>query len=85
MSTSFEFTGSANGLKSSGTPLDLIDDRQGVLERSSSVRPETTGQTFENRMDEGRIWSARGSRPGNWILLEVTWALQQISQAPFIL
>ena len=54
MSTSLEFTGSANGLKFSGTLLDLIDDCQGVLERSSSV---LTGNNrfrpFENRIDEG--------------------------------
>jgi hypothetical protein len=54
MSTSLEFTGSANGLKFPGTLLDLIDDGQGVLKRSSSV---VTGNNrfrpFENRLDEG--------------------------------
>jgi len=54
MSTSLEFTGSANGLKFPGTLLDLIDDRQGVLERSSSVMTGNHGfGPFENRIDEG--------------------------------
>jgi hypothetical protein len=54
MSTSLEFTGLANGLKSSGTPLDLIDDRQGVLERPSSVMTGNDRfRALENRVDEG--------------------------------
>jgi hypothetical protein len=54
MSTSLEFTGSANGLKFPGTSFDLIDDCQGVLKRSSSVvAGNNRFGPFENRIDEG--------------------------------